>query len=495
MIKTISIMRLIKILILLSLTLLAKEDYSINIFPFKTSLQVFYKVKKFKNGYDIEYLFKNSSNKSLEIPDIKVGYIHLKAKNRIYVLNTANSLNLELRNIKKNIWINGSKELYYPISYSPVIVAADSKNAFGASIKTNFLKDRWAIGGKIEKNKFGYIFIFTNENKKSLNPKESFKISISFRKTPKNRWLESLKPYREYFNKQFAKNYPPKDTRAILGLDISYIGAAGDKNNKRGYNYHTRLDLYGLTGENEKYKKSFLKSLIESMRKNGFQRVMLWGISGEYFENCKKKHCEDTNYPPQFISNLPRKLSKSIDKIKTLKKYGIDYGFWWGRSGEIPIKNFEVIKPWDWNPDSLVPLNPLKKEHFRFAVNEMDTAYKLKAKEIGLDAYLQIDPKFQIKWLDFLKERYKNIKFWIEGSVTDYLHTRASLFLQPENEFFNPLKIKISKPPALAEYLNPNAEIIIYLHTYDKNYIKKLINLGFTPLVVPFESNIIMLLL
>ena len=490
MTKTTSIMRLIKILTLLSLALFAKEDYSINIFPFKTSLEVFYKIKKLKNGYDIEYQFKNKSNKSLKIPNIKIGYINLNAKNKIYILNTANSLTLEPRKIEKNLWINGSKELYYPISYSPVIIAADSKNAFGASIKTNFLKDRWAIGGKIEKTKLGYIFIFTNENKKSIKPKENFKVLISFRKSPKNRWLDSLKPYKEYFDKQFTKNYPPKDTRAILGLDISYIGAAGDKNNKRGYNYHTRLDLYGLTGENQKYKKSFLKSLIESMKKNNFQRLMLWGISGEYFKNCKKKHCEDTNYPPQFISNLPKKLSQSIEKIKDLKKYGMDYGFWWGRSGEIPIKNFEVIKPKDWNPDFLIPLNPIKKEHFRFAVNEMDIAYSLKAKEIGLDAYLKIEPSFQIKWLDFLKKRYKNMKFWIEGSVTDYLHTRASLFLQPENKFFNPLKTKISKPPALANYLNPNAEVIVYLHTNDRKYIKELINLGFTPLIVPLESNI-----
>ncbi len=491
MTKVTYITLLIKIIPLLALSLFAKEPYSINIFPFSTKLKVFYKVDKNRNGYDITYIFKNDSKTPLELPNIKIGYIFLNPKKYIYVLNTANSLNMQRRAISKIIYINGSKELYYPISYSPIIAAGDEKNAFCACVLTNFLKDNWAIGGKIEKEKKGYVFIFTNENKKRVKPNESFKIKIAFRKTKRDKWIEGIKPYKEYFDKTFQKDYPKKDTKKILGVEFSYIGAARDKGNERGYNYIIRADLYGLDGKNPRYNKSFIKALLEKMKKEGFKKVMFWALSGEYFKNCQKRHCKDTNYPPQFMENFPKKIEKSINKLKILKKYGIDYGFWWGRSTKIPVKGDQVLKPNQWNPQKTIPLNPLNKEHLNFAIRQMDFAKRIGATQIGLDAYMAIDSKFQLKWIKFLKKRYPDIKFWIEGSVTDYLHTKASLFLQPKNPFFNPLREKISKPPVLANYLNPNAEIILYLPgERNISYIKKVQNLGFTPLIVFNNSNV-----
>ncbi|NPA81869.1 MAG: hypothetical protein GXO31_04615 [Epsilonproteobacteria bacterium] len=490
MIKTISTTLLIKILLLFP-ALLFSKTLNIEILPLSTKLSALYKIDKKENGYDITYLFKNNLRSPQKIPDIKIGYINLSPKKYIYVLNTANFLNLTKRKPKPKILINESKELYYPISYSPVIVAADDKKAVAAAVLTNFPKDRWALGGEIHKTKKGYIFVFTNENKKILKPNEEFKTVISVREANKKDWLSALKPYKEYFNSTFTKNPPKKDLQTILGIDLSYIGAAGEIGNERGYNSHTRLDLYGLNGKNPKYHKTFLKGLIDYCLKNKIKRVMLWAISGEYFKNCKRKHCFDTNYPPQFMSNLPPKIKKSIDLLKTLNKYGISYGFWWGRSGEVPIKNAKILQPNQWNPQKVIPLNPLEKNHLKFALREIDLAVKRGAKEIGLDAYARISPSFQIKWLKFLKERYPNVKFWVEGVMSDYLHTQASLFLQPKNGFFNPSLSPVTSPPLLASYLNPDSEIILYLkYEPDKKYIQKTLQLGFSPLITPYESNI-----
>jgi len=125
MTKVTYITLLIKILPLLALSLFAKEPYSINIFPFSTKLKVFYKVDKNRNGYDITYIFKNDSKTPLKLPNIKIGYIFLNPKKYIYVLNTANSLNMQKRAISKTIYINGKKT---SLRFAKVWSVADSIN-------------------------------------------------------------------------------------------------------------------------------------------------------------------------------------------------------------------------------------------------------------------------------------------------------------------------------------------------------------------------------
>ncbi len=94
----------------------------------------------------------------------------------------------------------------------------------------------------------------------------------------------------------------------------------------------------------------------------------------------------------------------------------------------------------------------------------------------------------QFDWIRDIKNQGKEIKFMQEGMMCDYLHTELSMFLQPNIEWFNrSKKADFDSEPILVDYLNPNAEIIVWLNnvnnSYDTIYIGALRGYKFTPLL------------
>jgi hypothetical protein len=242
------------------------------------------------------------------------------------------------------------------------------------------------------------------------------------------------------------------------------------------------------------------------------KRVMFWQIGGSYCYEDKNQTVEYNNdynsarnIPAQFMSNIPKKaeviLTNIIDTFD-----GIDYGFWWGRSGQIPYKNGDVIDVDSWNPDEVVTFDLNNQKHKNFAENELNLALNRGAKEIGLDAFTNMKLSDQFTWIKRMKQLAGDgVKFWEESVMSDYLHTELSLFLQPNTTNYahvDDLNRLYTQRPILADYLNPDAEVIIMFQGVNsdgkirgevplgkikddgqESYIERLMRLGFTPLL------------
>jgi len=113
---------------------------------------------------------------------------------------------------------------------------------------------------------------------------------------------------------------------------------------------------------------------------------------------------------------------------------------------------------------------------------------------ISLDAFVRMQERDRVLWLDIMKRYAPDIKFALEQQV-DFMHTQAPIIIQPENYAFDDIdysKSVLTQPAIFAHYLNPNAEIQVLLEysAYMKNqsYIKKLVKWGYTPIIV-FPSS------
>ena len=123
----------------------------------------------------------------------------------------------------------------------------------------------------------------------------------------------------------------------------------------------------------------------------------------------------------------------------------------------------------EWNPQYIIPSNINANEyHWNFVKYELQNALNKGAKEIGLDAFTNMEIAAQFDWIREIKSQVldqgKDIKFMQEGIICDYLHTEFSMFLQPYTGWFDKdATLKFNSSPILADYLNPDAEIIVYL--------------------------------
>jgi len=474
---------------------------------------------KQKGGFDVLYTVKNKTNErqNLDLSFIIPG-IKFIDRDSIHVLNTQTYFYPVDREISIGKYINidetasNEDHLNYPRSYSPVIVAHDEKFAVGASIETNYVKDKIALSQRVKHELDGtWSFIFKTQtsgedavgngsiglNTIAANKSISLKINIRF--SDKRYWLMTLAPYKKYFNILYSdKDVSPRDTRPVIGLDLAYGSVAGSKDNLRGYNYYTNLGKYGFDGQSAKsvIQGNFTNRLKTLMTDNGYSRVMLWAMGGQFGKESSKKF----NIPTQFMSNIPDKVKDSFENtfMDEFKNANIDYGFWWGRSGQVPYRNGEIST--GWNSDSMKALNIQNQDQKSFVLNELKLAHQRGAKEIGLDAFTHVKTEQQVPWLKEMKRRYPSIKFWEESVQRDSLHTESSLFLQPNVKWFNKDEdgSKYDKPPLLANYLNPNAEVLVWLtETWgdgrkgiNSKYVEKLTKMGYTPILIPSSSNI-----
>jgi len=488
-----------------------------------------------KGGFDIIYTVKNktSEDKALDSSFVIPG-INFGNNNGLNVLNTKTYFYPVHRDVKQNETININymtnldneneadykfkilvDDMDYPKSYSPVTVADNTDFAVGVSMMTSYLEDRIALSQQIVHRKDGkwdYIFkVVRSEEDAAKNnavdyryikAHEAIKLKFSIRFASKKYWLMTLAPYKTYFNKKYTnKDITKSDTRPIIGLDLSY-GSVAEKEGNRGYNYFTALNKYGfdniMTTVDKDIDKSvhsnFTDRLSTLMKKKNYSRVMLWAMGGQFDKSA------NYNIPPQFMSNIPNNILTSFENTfrPTFENAGIDYGFWWGNSGKIPYKNGKVSKR--WNPDKLQSFNLNNKNHRNFALHELQLANKRGAKEIGLDAFTNMKIEDQLRWSKKMKRLYPHMKFWEESVQSDYLHTELSLFLQPNVSWMNGSKngSNYILPPLLATYLNPKAEVLIWLtNTWgdgrggiNTQYIEKLTKMGYTLILVPSNSNI-----
>ncbi len=484
-----------------------------------SEIRIEYKIVEKRGGVDIEYIVKNPTSSEQNIPDFIVDgltFANTYRNGSINILNTLNFQYMHKRKFSEKVFldfngfdVNGDNHVY-PEVYSPVIVANDFDYSAGSSLNFNYQKDFLQPHMRVFRGDNGlWRYCYADIENRKLAPKEELRLTLSIRFAKAKNWLYTLYPYKKHFNSLYAKdrNIVPKDLRPISGILLSYGSAAYEnyvecqkneimcedsedsiqKYNLYGYNYYIRPDLYGLDGANEDHNnKKFVTTYINKLKKSGFKRAMIWTVTGQYWKCPKAKQAMNdgyfectTNYPPQFITPPSKKVANSLNSLKKFSQNGINLSLWWGRSGQVPT-------PYKWNPDDVVSFDINNKKDFKFYKNELKKASSLGVKEIGLDAFSNMDRRYQLTWLKVIRKAYPHIKFYNEGSVCDFIHTQTSAFIQPQNPWvshgFGPIKERA----LLMDYLNPNAEVIAYYpeSTPTISYLQKIINLGYTPLLL-----------
>jgi len=482
------------------------------------ALDISYDISEQTGGVDIAYTIANNTASAQNLPDFLVAGLRYDAQTQndsLYILNTSTHPYLHRRQLNETDFqnngyfnINADVESPYPRIYSPVIVAHDDDFAVGSALQFNYTTHQIRPVMQVQMDANGrWSHVYKPDSRSAqVGTGETWQVTLSVRFATPHNWLLTLHPYKTYFDAQFSaqRDIVPRDSRPISGVNLSFGSAARENyqncldnggcaepideqtiidHNLRGYNYYIRLDRDGLDGL-EPGDPQFVTTYVQRLLDGGYERNMLWAMGGQFWdcppEQVSGNNCY-TNIPHQFMSDLLSNVENTLNALDKFEQNGIDLGFWWGRAGQVPV-------PWQWNPDHMVPLDVNDPNHVNPTDQELDLAVARGAKAIGLDAYANIPVSSQLSWLAHLKSSAPNVDFWTEGSTMDYLHIKASIFLQPENQWSagDLADEEIAQPHLLAQYLNPGAEVIVYMGTTGNTheYIQRLVKWGYTPLIV-----------
>ena len=496
------------------------------------ALDISYKIIKQIGGFDVVYTVVNKTKKTQLMPDFQLPNIGLKNGRYLDILNTNTIQYMQKRDLKafkKNYFTISSfsqidkkgkrleEQMHYASDtlspYSPVICAKDGDFAIGSSLNYPFLryedktprsrgehqvlmnklypKMRLYKDAKVWRLSYSFDEDGVLVGRIGAGKKYVFTLPIRFSK-PKN-WLFTLHPYKEYFSKLYKKEKSyTKDVSPILLISFSFYGDNVTSKSPRGWSW-----LFENTDE-DGYSSLPLKQVVQGlslvMDKKGYKRVLLSTLSGVYEADENSELFDEL--PFQFISNFQPDMQKELkESLAIFKKAKQDIGFWWGIAGMMPVdKKGEVISFDKWKPHSDTPFLLDNPSHSRYAKRQLDISKALGVDSISLDAFVRMQERDRVLWLDIMKRYAPDIKFALEQQV-DFMHTQAPIIIQPENYAFDDIdysKSVLTQPAIFAHYLNPNAEIQVLLEysAYMKNqsYIKKLVKWGYTPIIV-FPSS------
>jgi len=451
------------------------------------------------NGFDIVYTFKNNKKDTTSIGEFYLGNFNLNET--IYYRNTRYTFQEDTIVAKKNIQYASDARIYPdPSSYSPITVIRDNNYIVGISfiypvmdykhsinqmffgMFTDNKRIGWNMNVQINKNINGQQYFESGE----LSPGEQriYKISIRVKKVvnAKNDWKEVIKPYKEYFDKEFGKVKYIKDDRPVLGYhgaseyffsETNKYGFPYDKNDNYLASHPRRPDHYGF-----KPTAQYIKKL--SISKHA-ARVMIWVPSGLY-----RTH-QNLNYPYQFASQLEvisksksqlsrsKKICDAILNYKSLSKEMSELGMWWGHAGGISYR-------WD---DAILPFNTRSQKDWSYAYKEIDMAKSLGVTCLGLDAFIEMPGWDQYLWLNTMRTRTNgSIKFIVEIYSFDIIHTLAGFMYADWN---------CKGYHELANYLVPGNEMWFLIQRDSPKdleaYTKKVVSLGYVPCIIAHMND------
>ncbi|MFI4893795.1 MAG: hypothetical protein ACIAQ0_10235 [Phycisphaerales bacterium JB058] len=299
--------------------------------------------------------------------------------------------------------------------------------------------------------------------------------------TDQQDWLETLLPYREYFQKQFGGVTYKRNPDAVLACEVANVSAMRT-DNPRGFlgDKATRPDLNGF-GPFMNYIRA----------KEGFRRVMLWAPSGLYNKN--REH----NYPPQFTlgwDDIPL-LRTTYRQLTRLPRTGIQLGLWWGRATQHAST---------WDPEKLEPLDLENRDHLRNITQQLSMADRAGSTLIGLDGlnHWLVPAWDQLRLIRAMRRVYPSMTFVAEPMCADFIQVDAPGFMiayaakkgaRSDRDFH-----KLKTPHYLADFLMPGHESWAYFRYSEIQRVRPgnissarvqsdasaLAKLGFVPVIV-----------
>ncbi|MFN0012065.1 MAG: hypothetical protein ACKVS8_10520 [Phycisphaerales bacterium] len=279
-------------------------------------------------------------------------------------------------------------------------------------------------------------------------------------------WLETVVPYRDYFQRTYGAVKYQRDDRPVVGMAAAFMEKAGPGNPRGWVDQAYRPDVNGWG--------PWAAKLKADAARGGYQRAMLWTPSG-VFDKSKG------NFPFQFmtgIMNLP-KAAATVGELAAVSADGkIDLGYWWGHS-------VSVMK--EWNPSASHPLDPTSADDVARGFAELDTAVAAGATMVGLDAFQMAKPRALYQWMQMMQARHPKVRFITENAASDLIHNLAPTFHEAAH---------VHNPHVMADFLNPGHETWAAMTTWGPNVavgkvptqaqkeqeIQRLRGLGFVPL-------------
>ncbi len=351
---------------------------------------------------------------------------------------------------------------------------------------------------------YKYAFVHYLNSKEKLggyigaNKRYQFRIPVRFSNS--NKWILTLYPYKNYLSSLYGENIAPKkSSEPVLWIQLSYYGIYNEqKNNPRGwsFNWHDNSSKIKLPIE------QVTAGLSSIMKTHGYNDILLHGLSGLYPVTGGKLYSE---IPNQFIDGRPNYMKNGVlaNALKTFSDQGQKYSFWWGISGSVPVdRNGKVLSYNQWMPDHDVSFNLNNSSHKNFATHQLNEALKFSPSGIGYDAYGRMEEKTSVQWLDqmhnIINNAGKNTEMWLE-EMSDFKHKKAAVIRQGYTDWREIEHNAAKKPPLLAQYLNPQAKLIVLLGnhamrelkgTTPEKHIQSLIKMGYTPFVTN-KANIV----
>ena len=367
--------------------------------------------------------------------------------------------------------------------YSPVQVISDGQQTLGVSLLYPVVEyahtvQRFTVGSEKRPG--------TPDSARSwavgyrldglLPPGATRTYTLAVRAAPAaSNWLETVVPYRDYFQRTYGPVKYARDDRPVLGLAAAFTDNS-NAGNPRGWAEPTlRPDTHGWS--------KWASKIRADAARGGYQRVMLWTPSGVFDKG-------PANFPFQFITALSGvpKAAETLPELAALSAYGrgsaagagaLELGYWWGHSANVMT---------EWNPTASHPLNPADGNDAQRGFAELDSAAAAAgATMVGLDAFQMSKPADLYHWMKMMQARHPGIRFITENAASDVLHNLAPTFHEASG---------IQNPHVLADFLNPGHETWAAITNWNANLpkgkvataqdrqaeIQRLRSLGFVPL-------------
>ncbi len=462
-------------------------------------------------GYDLVCTYTNNSTQTKPLARLTIGALALGPD--IEYLRVHRGSTLVSANHKSYI----SQAWRYPSeAFSPVAVLMNDRVAVGVSLLYPVTEYKHDV--LVGVNRAGGVFLgpagaegwtvtfdlsqspHANEHTSlgypaDLNPGQSRTYTVAVRtlartsqpKSPTDAqdWLETLLPYREYFQKRFGPVGYTRNPDAVLAREVANVGAISAQN-PRGFlgDNTTRPDLNGFG------------PYINIIRnQTGFARVMLWAPSGLYARH------RDLNYPPHFTlgwDEIPL-LRTTSSRLNDLPNSGIQLGLWWGRSTQHAEQ---------WDPDALEPIDLGNRAHLRTIIDQLALANRAGSTLIGMDnlSHWLIPAWDQRRLIRALRRIYPSMTFVAEPAVCDFLQADAPNFIEanhtPTQAKSNADFHRLTTPHYLADFLLPGHETWAFFKYSEVTRVRpgaitaprvqedaeRLARLGFVPVLVTDQS-------
>ena len=444
------------------------------------NLIINYEIEPKVGGVDIVYTVYNPTNTVQEIPQFEISGFHQAFNGEICRLNPKDSGTMEPINLE-----NDSFGYIYPGVYSPVIVLHDEEDALGTSIQFPLLEYKHDVNMVLKKITEGaqagtWRHIYRKGNSYSYIPvhnseEDTWEYRITVRFAEKRNWLLTLHPYKDFFNniyEEFSVDSPP-DLRPIYRRNVSSKGDFHEIENPRGYNDNLEIHIPEIGWQN------FILDVLQDMNTRGYERFVLWNPSGTY------QNDNGCNFPPQFMDFLPHLAGEEEGGndfyFNVFEPSGINLGFWWGRSAQIPF-GYDGN---GWNPAGCVDASYQNQGNLNFLNGQLDQALARGAKTLGLDHFTNMPPWDKFLWVEDMMNRASNqgtdILLVHEDSGADFFHSKMANWYNPDR-WNRPVQFG---PDLLSRYLNGPSEIWVIFKTdnfpYNQEIMQTHIRWGFTP--------------